>query len=256
MSRLNMHSFPALVSLSIAASHLAGCDGGFAADDRHGKALAVSCAGTEGQAGMLFVFRDGTSLQSRVERNIRADGSESLRGETTLPDPQGKGVTRILEAVEIGADGRLRYADVSAVGPNGATLRRMLLDPARGAVLLQDGRGAFWHHVATDAPWLYAGLLDGADVGALPLTVVSAWVALRATEGGQGARVIDGARRFSQLAMRDQLVVAEEAGERVVVLDGGIATGNAEFVTSVQRAAPDRSLAHVERPRVRAVAHL
>jgi hypothetical protein len=249
MNRMVKHWFSAPVTVALAGM-LIGCSiGGSASPEPR----ATACAGRETGAGQVFVFRDGAALASRVERTLHADGSEVLRGETALADARGGNAVRILEHVEIGSNGRLVYADVSTI-ENGRPARRVLLDAARGAIFVHDASGAAWQRVSKDAPWMYAGVSSDGSSFALPPTPIAAWTAARAAQGAESVRVIDASARTSELASRDQLVVSEEGGERVVVLGNAVATADATFVTSMERSPAPFVVASIERPQTRKVA--
>jgi hypothetical protein len=233
--------FSALVVMALGGSLLAGC-GSDTSAAAASKAPANEACDARGRAGShVYVFTGSAGAHSRVERTVRADGSEVLSGETVLRAGEGK----VLESAEIDASGRLVYADVSAVDASGATLRRTLLDAARGAVFVQDGHGAAWQRVARDLPWVFAGPGNEDAPGMLAPTPVSAWVAVCATAASADVRVIDPVRRNSQVVPRDQLV-ATDGDESIVVADGTSIVANGEFVTSLgERPAPIAALAVV-----------
>lgn len=215
----------ALVSLSLLGSLLVGC--GNAVEPASARALASDSCVREDRAGdHEYVFSAGSAQVARVERQVRDDGSEALSGVST--SSRGK----LTEYAEIGADGRLVYADALFVGKNGAT-RRVLADAARGALYVQDAQGAAWHRMPTDAPWVLAGLSDEGDAFMLDRTPVSAWIAARAASASTKLRVVDAKLRQGVVAAADQFVVEGEAGQRFIVTESSAVSANGDFVTSL-----------------------
>lgn len=195
---------------------------------------ACNDSGDNGGANSaILVFHDGTGLQSRVEQTTRKDGSVVLRGDTTFAMTQQDKPATIIEHVEISPEGRLVYADVSALDANGNTSRRMLLDAAHGAVFVQDAKGAAWTRIEMDAPWLYTGLAGDTNEFELPVTAVSAWAALSAAKLGERIRMVDGSLRSSVTTTTDQIVVKNQFGEQIVVLGKGFATGDENGIRSL-----------------------
>jgi hypothetical protein len=237
MNRMKLQSFSAIATLSIMAT-LAGCSEE-AAPPRGAEACARQ--GEENAAkSRVFVFREEGALASRVEQKTREDGRETLLGETTLVTARVDCAVTLVEYVEIDPNGALVYADVSALDAQGHATRRMLLDPAHGAMFVQDEQGAAWAKIPTDAPWLYTGLSEDEAAFSLPMSPVAAWAALRAARGGGKARLVDGKTRRSVTTMSDQVVVENHGRERMVVLGSGWATGDASSVTSIERGANGR----------------
>ncbi|UQA58277.1 hypothetical protein [Polyangium aurulentum] len=227
--KINLSS--ALVVMALSGSLGAGCGNGAPGSSSFGATASEACAGAPGRAGkQVYVFA-GDETQSRVERSLRADGSETISGETTLRADAGR--EKVIEFVEIDPTGHLVYADISVQEPSGAS-RRILLDAARGMVFVQDEQHAAWQRMPMDAPWVYG--TDQNDAAALLPTPVSAWVAARATASAREVRVFDGARRATQLVASDQLIVEGDDGERVAVAGDAAITMNDDFVTSLGRA--------------------
>lgn len=221
----------ALVVMALSGSLGAGCGKGSPA--QASASASESCAGALGRAGkQVYVFA-GDETQSRVERSLRADGSETISGETTLRVASGR--EKVIEFVEIDRSGHLVYADLSVEEPSGAS-RRILLDAARGMMFVQDEQHAAWQRMPMDAPWVYGTNGDEEGTAALSPSPVSAWVAARATASAREVRFLDGARRASQLVASDQLIVEGDDGERVAVAGKASITMNADFVTSLGRA--------------------
>ena len=223
----------ALVVMALSGSLGAGCGNGAPGPSSFGATASEACAGALGRAGkQVYVFA-GDETQSRVERSLRADGSETISGETTLRVASGR--EKVIEFVEIDRSGHLVYADLSVEEPSGAS-RRILLDAARGMMFVQDEQHAAWQRMPMDAPWVYGTNGDEEGTAALSPSPVSAWVAARATASAREVRFLDGARRASQLVASDQLIVEGDDGERVAVAGKASITMNADFVTSLGRA--------------------
>ncbi len=215
----------ALVSLTLLGTLSVGC--GNAVETAPAKANSSEACVREGQAGdHEYVFSAGSAQVARVVRHVRNDGSETLTGATTLS--RGK----LTEYAEIGADGRLVYADASFTHANGMT-RRVLVDAARGAFYVQDARGSAWHRMPTDAPWVLANLADEGGAFLLDRTPVGAWIAARAASVSNDLRVIDATLRQSSLAAADQFVVTGENGQRFVITSKSALTANDEFITGI-----------------------
>jgi hypothetical protein len=211
----------ALVLTALVASLSAGC--GNAASSREACVEAPDLAGDH-----VYVFSAGSVPRAHVERTVRSDGSETLSGVSFVA------ALKVTEYAELGPDGRLVYADVSATGASGET-RRLIADAEHGAFYVQDERGAGWKRMASDTPWVYAGLMEGASFAPLP-TPVSAWVTLRATNASPDVRVLDAARREGRSVPQDQLVAEGEGDERFVIAGDAVLTANGEFVTSLDEA--------------------
>jgi hypothetical protein len=198
---------------------------------------------------LVYEIAGGAEAHSRVERTLRADGSEVLRGRTEIGGPRGAKVRAIaIEEVEIDAQGRLVSADVSLVsGAEGSEVKkRVHLDPAKGLVRIAGPRGTSSWRAPTDAPWAYAPLTaDG--LPAMPIaTPVAAWVTLRAVGAAPSARVIDCDGPWTSLIPADQLVV-EDGAARFVVLGDDAIEANQDFIVSMQlnslaREAPPRAI--------------
>lgn len=235
MNRMKAHSFSSLASLLFVFA--VGCSAQNRTEHDPKGETACEARGESGDTNSaILVFHDGDSIKSRVEQTTRKDGSLILRGDTTLSKTHSGKYVLIRELVEINAKGRLVYADVSALDENGIPFRRMLLDAERGAVFVQDTKGASWTKVEMDAPWLYAGLTGETNTFELPLTAVAAWTALSAARTGERVRIVDGASRSSATTTADQIVVNNENGEQIIVLGEGFATGDAGSITSLERA--------------------
>jgi hypothetical protein len=215
----------ALVSLTLFSSLLVGC--GNAVDTAPAKATASDVCARDGRAGdHEYVFSAGSAQVARVVRSMRDDGSEKLTGFSKL----SRGT--LTEYAEMGADGRLTYADVSYVGENGAQ-RRVLVDAAHGAFYVQDAQGASWHRMPKDVPWVLTGLTDEDGAFMLDRTPVSAWIAARAAKASPSLRIIDAKLRHSVVAAADQYVVERDAAERLVVTGSSVISVNEEFITSL-----------------------
>ncbi|MDI1450889.1 hypothetical protein [Polyangium sp. 6x1] len=227
----------ALVLSALVASLSAGC--GNAASSGEACVEAPALAGDH-----VYVFSAGSvppvddaglvqpSLRSapqtpraRVERTVRSDGSETLSGVSQVA------AMKVMEYAELGPDGRLVYADVTATGANGET-RRLIADAAHGAFYVQDERGAGWMRMAKDTPWVYAGLAGDTSFAPLP-TPVSAWVTLRATSASPDVRVLDATTREGRIVPQDQLVAEGEGDERLVIAGDTVLTANDDFVTAL-----------------------
>ncbi|MCC6553338.1 MAG: hypothetical protein IT372_10005 [Polyangiaceae bacterium] len=200
---LSMVATPMTLAATLAAGLLAGCG------DATGEAPAP-----RRDVHTYTVLEGGA--RSRVERAMLADGSEALSGETR-PAAGGRAVIR--ERVEIGADGRLRRADVLIDTGDGQT-RRVVLDPARGAAYFTGGQSGTLH-VPTGEPWSYA----------LPPspTPIAAWVTVRAAASAPSVRLVDLKGARSDSVMSDQLVV-RDGDEAFVVLGDDVVPAAGEFV--------------------------
>lgn len=233
----------ALVSLTLLGSLSAGCEEHV--DTASAKATATDVCERDGRAGdHEYVFSAGSAQIARVERSMRADGSETLTGVSKL----SRGT--LTEYAEIGANGRLKYADVSFVGENGAN-RRMLVDATHGAFYVQDAQAAGWHRLPTDTPWVLAGLTDEDGAYMLDPTPVSAWIAVRAAQVSSNLRIVDAKLRYGIVATADQYVVEGDGAERFVVTRSSALFANDEFVTSLgdATASPMRLAIDSLRPR-------
>ncbi|MRG93215.1 hypothetical protein [Polyangium spumosum] len=212
----------ALVLSALVVSLSAGC--GNAASSRE------ACVEAPGLAGdHVYVFSAGSVSQARVERTVRSDGSETLSGVSRVASFEVK------EYAELGPDGRLVYADVLATNASGET-RRLIADAQHGAFYVQDAHGGRWKGMASDAPWVYAGLAGDAAFAPLP-TPVSAWVTLRATSASPDVRVLDATLREGRIVAQDQLVAEGEGDERFVIAGDVVLSANGEFVTGLGEAA-------------------
>jgi hypothetical protein len=230
MAQMKNNLWSALVVMALSGSLGAGCGNGAPGSASFGSPASEACAGALGRAGkQVYVFA-GDETQSRVERALRADGSETISGETTLRAAAG-----LEKVIEFDRSGHLVYADISVKEPQGAS-RRILLDAARGMMFVQDEQHAAWQRMPMDAPWVYGTNGSAEGTAALSPTPVGAWVAARATTSAREVRLIDGARRATQLVASDQLIVEGDDGERVAVAGDAAITMNAEFVTSLGRA--------------------
>lgn len=215
----------ALVSLTLLGSFLMGC--GNAVETAPAKVTVSDACMRDGRAGdHEYVFSAGTAQVARVVRSMRDDGYETLSGVSKL----SRGT--LTEYAELAADGRLIYADALFVGENG-TQRRVLVDAAHGAFYVQDARGAAWHRMPQDAPWVIAGLADEGGAFALDRTPVSAWIAARAAKASPNLRIVDAKLRQGVVAMADQYVVDGDAGERLIVAGSSAVSANDEFITSL-----------------------
>lgn len=215
----------ALVSLTLLGSLNVGC--GNVVDSAQEKASASDTCEQQGRAGdHEYVFSAGSAQLSRIVRHVREDGSETLSADTTLA--HGK----LKEYAEIGADGRLAYADVSFVSTKGVK-RRVIVDTARSAFYVQDVRGAAWQRMPTDAPWVLANLTGEGEAFLLDRAPVSGWIAARAASASNDLRVIDTGLRRDTLAAADQFVVTAENGERYVATGATSLVANDDFITSM-----------------------
>lgn len=217
--------FSALVSLTLLGSLLAGC--GNDVETAPAKAFASDACVRDGRAGdHEYVFSAGSAQVARVVRHLRDDGSETLTGVSTLP----RGTLK--EYAEIGADGRLVYADASYVDKSGAN-RSVIVDAANGMLYVDDAQGAAWHRMPKDAPWVIAGLTDERDAFMLERTPVSAWIAARAAKGSESLRIVDTQMRRGVVAAADQFVVEGEAGQRFIVTESAAVVAHGEFIMSL-----------------------
>ena len=210
----------ALVLTALVASLSAGCEN---AASREACVEAPALAGDH-----VYVFSAGSTPKAQVERTVRSDGSETLSGVSRVA------TFKVTEYAELGADGRLVYADVSATGANGET-RRLIADAAHGMFYVQDPHGGGWKRMATDTPWVYAGLAGDTAFSPLP-TPVSAWVTLRATNASPDVRVLDASLREGRIVPQDQLVAEGEGDERFVITGNDVLAANGEFVTALGEA--------------------
>ena len=208
----------ALVLTALVASLSAGCGNAASSGE--------ACVEAPGLAGdHVYVFSAGSVPHARVERTVRSDGSETLSGVSQVA------AMKVMEYAELGPDGRLVYADVTATGANGAT-RRLIADAAHGAFYVQDEHGAGWNRMAKDTPWVYAGLAGDTSFALLP-TPVSAWVTLRAMNASPDVRVLDVELREGRVVPQDQLVAEGEGDERFVIAGETVLTANDDFVTAL-----------------------
>ncbi|WP_437683267.1 hypothetical protein [Sorangium sp. So ce131] len=224
-------------AVAFAGSLLVGCDDGGtrSAAERvaGGAAACLPGSSIERAETKVYTFYGATGAQSRVERTVRPDGSETMASETRptragsdpaagAAIPSG-GVLR--EYAELDASGRLVYADVSLSDASGV-VRRMILDPQHGAALLRRaGAAPGFVRLPTGEALAYA------PVSAL-VTPVAAWIARRAAQAAPSVRIFDEATAFSHDVLSDQLVVQDDR-ETFVVLGDAAVSADREFITSL-----------------------
>jgi hypothetical protein len=191
----------------------------------------------------LYRYVDRFGSQSRVERVVSRDGADVLHATTELAPADGA-PTRIEEWVRLDAAGRLVRAEIARVGGQPAgSWDRLVLDAATGTIAAtRRGQTDRWT-VATGAPLVYAGLLDGR--GKIVATPVAAWIAFRATALSPQVRVLFLDARRSYLAPRDQVAVPTEIGTTVVLGDDGADVDGSGFVARVRVATLGTTLSRV-----------
>ncbi|XYI03441.1 hypothetical protein ACMHYB_28195 [Sorangium sp. So ce1128] len=221
-----------LFAVALTGSVLGGCSDGETspAGDRVARgAAACLTGGTTVKAEMkVYTFFGAAGAQSRVERRVRPDGSETLSSETRSARaeagalPAG-GVLR--EYAEIDTSGRLVYADVSLSDAAGV-VKRMILDPQHGAALLRRaGIAPGFVRIPTGEATIYAPVSS-------MVTPVAAWVARRAAQAAPSARLFDEVTTESHEILSDQLVV-EDGHDTFVVLGDAALSVDDEFITSL-----------------------
>ena len=231
-------------SLMLLGSLVIGCGNAVEVSPAQANASEV-CARNDRAGHQEYVFSAGSAQVSRVTRSTRDDGAETLSGVTK----SSRGT--LTEYAEINAAGRLVYADASFVGKNGLE-RHVLVDAAHGVFYVQDARGAVWHSLSTDAPWVIAGLTGAEGSFMLDRAPVSAWIAARAASLSTNLQVIDVQLRQGVLAATDQFVVEGDVGERLVLTASTAISVNDEFVTNMGEERdfePTRLAIDVPRPR-------
>ncbi|XXX82256.1 hypothetical protein WMF30_26200 [Sorangium sp. So ce134] len=231
-----------LFAVALTGSLLVGCSDGATslAEDRAARGAAACLPGgsIEKAETKVYTFFGGAGAQSRVERAIRPDGSETLSSETRLSRadagpgslaggaggalPAG-GVVR--EYAELDPSGRLVYADVSVSGAAGV-VKRMILDPQHGAALLhRAGRASGFVRIPIGEATIYAPVASVA-------TPVAAWIARRAAHAAPSVRMFDEVTAESHAVLSDQLVV-EDGRDTFVVLGDAALSADEEFITSL-----------------------
>ncbi|WP_434048293.1 MULTISPECIES: hypothetical protein [Sorangium] len=226
-------------AVALTGSLLVGCGDSAtrpAADPVARGAAACLPGDTSARAEMkVYTFFGAAGAQSRVERRIRPDGSETLSSETrpsrAEPSrgpaaggalPPG-GVLR--EYAELDASGRLVYADVSLSDAAGV-VKRMILDPQHGAALLRRaGLASGFVRIPTGEATIYAPVSS-------TVTPVAAWVARRAAQAAPSIHLFDHVAAASHEILSDQLVV-EDGRDTFVVLGDAALSVDDEFITSL-----------------------
>ncbi|WP_437321516.1 hypothetical protein [Sorangium sp. So ce385] len=226
-----------LFAVALTGSLLVGCGDGATSSvgDRVARGAAACLPGEsiERAETKVYTFFGSAGAQSRVERAIRPDGSETLSSETRLSPadaghgpggaPPTGGVLR--EYAELDPSGRLVYADVSLSDAAGM-VKRMILDPQHGAALLRrTGRASGFVRIPTGEATIYA------PVGSV-VTPVAAWVARRAALAAPSVRMFDEGTAESHAVLSDQLVV-EDGRDTFVVLGDAALSVDDEFITSL-----------------------
>jgi hypothetical protein len=169
----------------------------------------------------------GPAGTSHATRQRASDGRESLRGSTAVAI--GPTHTVVEERATLDASGQLRQAEI--VTHADGTPVRYRLDSSRATVRIERaGAEPVEWRVPSDAPWLYGPLSEPS--GALVVTPVSIWIALRATQAARVVRVLEPERRESHLVTIDQVAVATEHGQTVALGYG--ADVDARFVTELR----------------------
>lgn len=233
----------ALVSLALLGSLSAGC--GKAVETSSEVAATSDVHACDDRAGdHEYVFSAGSAQVARVTRSIRNDGSETLSGVSKV----SRGT--LTEYAELAPNGQLVYAHASFVDAKG-TQRRVLVDAKAGLFYVEDAKGAVWHRLATDAPWVVAGITNESETFALEASPVSAWIAAKAAKNSSKMRVIDAKSRESFVALADQYVVDGDADERFIVTGSSAIVANDEFVSSLgdDQNKPSRLAINSIRPR-------
>ncbi|WP_437786474.1 hypothetical protein [Sorangium sp. So ce1097] len=234
-----MSTHTSLFAAALAGILLAGCSDGAtnpAAQRIAGAAAACLPGETSAKSEMkVYTFFGAGGAQSRVERQIRPDGSETLSSETRPSRAEaGRGPAAagalppggvLREYAELDAWGRLVYADVSLSDAAGV-VKRMILDPQHGAALLRRADRA-WGFVRIPT----RGALIYAPVSSI-VTPVAAWVARRAAQAAPSARLFDDVTAASHEILSDQLVV-EDGRDTFVVLGDAALSVDDEFITSL-----------------------
>lgn len=185
---------------------------------------------------VVYEISGGAHARSQVRRTVRADGSETLRGATSIGGAPGSPPQALaIEEVEIDAAGRLVSADIAlSSGAQGAGIeKRVHLDPSKGIVRIADARGVKSWRASVDAPWIYAPLVADPLPGRPMATPVAAWATLRAVAEAPRARVIHCDRLWTSLVPRDQLVV-EDGATRFAVLGEDAIEADEGFVVAMR----------------------
>ncbi|WP_433937130.1 hypothetical protein AB3662_21050 [Sorangium cellulosum] len=234
-----MSTRTSLFAVALTGSLLVGCGDSAtrpAADPVAQGAADCLPGDTSAKAEMkVYTFFGAAGAQSRVERRIRPDGSETLSSETRPsraepsrgPAAAGAlppgGVLR--EYAELDAAGRLVYADVSLSDAAGV-VKRMILDPQHGAALLRRaGLASGFVRIPTGEATIYAPVSS-------TVTPVAAWVARRAAQAAPSIRLFDHVAAASHEILSDQLVV-EDGRDTFVVLGDAALSVDDEFITSL-----------------------
>ncbi|WP_438030534.1 hypothetical protein [Sorangium sp. So ce233] len=234
-----MSTRTSLVAVALTGGLLVGCGDSAtrpAADPvARGAAACLPGDRSEKAEMKVYTFFGAAGAQSRVERRIRPDGSETLSSETrpSRAEPnRGPAAAGALppggvlhEYAELDASGRLVYADVS-LSDAGGVVKRMILDPQHGAALLRRaGLASGFVRIPTGEATIYAPVSS-------TVTPVAAWVARRAAQAAPSIRLFDHVAAASHEILSDQIVV-EDGRDTFVVLGDAALSVDDEFITSL-----------------------
>jgi hypothetical protein len=226
----------------LAAAALSGC----ARSEQKGMGGAPESA-QEGVRASSHTFAfggAGVKATSRVERLVRADGSEVLHGSTQVTTAGTAQPLVLVEDAEIDSSGRLSLATSELrAGPQGLeTVRSVQLDAEHGTVTVRDAKGQRAWPVLADQPWIYAGLFTDVAPQAAGATAVSGWVARRAAQASSKVRAIDVSARESHTAPIDQVVFPDGRSLWVVLGDEAVEV-DGDFIRSLPWKALDAAAA-------------
>jgi hypothetical protein len=180
-----------------------------------------------------YLYR-GPAGSSRVTKSLAVDGAESLQGTTDLV-----GRARLSERASVNARGRLQHAEIAIAGERGVSVR-FTLDPKRATVQIERaGAEPITWRVPGDAPWLYSSPAGGA----LAVTPVAAWIALRAARASDVVRVLEPELQRSHLVTIDQIAVPTELGTTIALGHG--ADVDERFITELRDGEGDAAMRRV-----------
>lgn len=219
MSRRNVILIAALTSLSTV---VAGCT------PDHGTAPTAEKPASPSPATRAFAQRGshGERFSARIE--VLGDGTESLKGESLIPNAEG-GSWVVNEEARLDPDGRLLLAVIKLVDRDTGLWRRtMRLDAQRGEWQTRDIQGDRAGTASRQYPWTWSSVFEAEATEAEVITPVAAWVTARAAMSAEAVTLI-GVNGAESTAMSDQVLVVDGA-ERWIVIGDEVVEAGADFV--------------------------
>lgn len=157
--------------------------------------LIAACSGGGGsdidRVEQWFFTSPQDLAQARVDRTVYKDGRETLHGETVHDyNPYFAARLEAVEDVELDADGRLVWADLSLRNTIGQTVieKRITLDVAAGEIHVTRPAGYAVWPVPNDVPWIYYPFASDMFFGLPTSSPVAAWVIARGAAAEDQAR--------------------------------------------------------------------